>query len=382
MQAGSLVGFMSATRHLEIVGAGPAGLAAALTARAAAAVTVYEKHARAGARFHGDFQGLENWSTEEDALAELARYGVAPQLEPVAAREVVCFDSRGEALRLSCADRPLFYLIERGTSDEALDTVLVRQALAAGAQVRWSTRMDHLPGSAIIAEGPHEADIIAVGYTFTTDMADGYFAVMAESLAPGGYAYLLVSRGAGTVATCLFRRFHDERLCLERTIEFFARHAGLRWREAHAFGGSGALYAQAPLRAGPRLYAGESAGLQDPLFGFGLRYALLSGHFAARAWIAESPLLYERLWRERLRGFVRAGAVNRRLYEWLGDGGRRLAMRLLAPGRDPRRVLQRIYRPSRVKSLLGALVASRGETRQRRPGCDCTWCRCHSGRQV
>lgn len=50
-------------RALEVVGAGPAGLAAAMTARAAAAsVTVYEKHSHTGARFHGDFRGLENWA--------------------------------------------------------------------------------------------------------------------------------------------------------------------------------------------------------------------------------------------------------------------------------------------------------------------------------
>lgn len=371
---------MSATRHLEIVGAGPAGLAAALTARAAgASVTVYDKHLRAGARFHGDFQGLENWSTEEDVLTELTRLGVAPALEPVPAREIVCFDSRGSARRLSCTDCPLFYLIKRGSSDDSLDTALVRQALAAGAQIRWSKRMAHLGGSGIVAEGPHEANIIAVGYTFATDMADGYYAALSESLAPAGYAYLLVSRGAGTVATCLFRNFHDERRYLERTIEFFTRHAGLRWSEAHAFGGSGNMYAQAALRSGPRLYAGESAGLQDPLFGFGLRYALLSGHFAARAWLADSPELYERLWRERLRDFIRTGAANRRLYEWLGDGGRRLAMRFLAAKRDPRRMLRRVYRPSRVKSLLSVWVASGRRPRPTKPGCDCTWCRCRTG---
>lgn len=34
---------------------------------------------------------------------------------------------------------------------------------------------------------------------------------------------------------------------------------------------------------GPRMYVGEAAGFQDALFGFGLRYALTSGHLAGRA---------------------------------------------------------------------------------------------------
>lgn len=368
------------TRHLEIVGAGPAGLAAALTARAAgASVTVYEKHLRAGARFHGDFQGLENWTTKEDALAEFERLGIPLAFAPTPVREIVCFDSQGTPHRLSSPDDPIFYLVKRGTSDDSLDTALARQALKAGVTIRWSTRLEHLRDSGIVAEGPHEATVIAVGYTFTTDMADGYYVALADSLAPAGYAYLLVRQGCGTVAACLYREFHDEKRYLDSTVEFFKRHAGLRWREARPFGGSGNVFAQADLRSGQRLYAGESAGLQDPLFGFGLRYALLSGHFAARAWLADSTEAYERLWRARIRDFIRAGATNRRLYEWLGERGRQFLMRHLVPGGDPRRLLARVYRPTAMKRVLGALAAPRRTSHVVRPGCDCTWCRCRTG---
>ena len=372
-----------ATRHLQIVGAGPAGLGAALTARAAgASVTVYEKHSRAGARFHGDFQGLENWTTDEDALAELERLGAPLIPAPTGVREIVCFDPRGTPHRLRSPNRPIFYLVKRGSGQDSFDTALVHQALRAGATVRWSTPLAHLRDTGIVAQGPHRADVIAVGYTFTTDMADGYYVAISESLAPAGYAYLLVHRGAGTVATCFYRDFHEERRYRERTIEFFTREAGLHWTEARAFGGSGNVFAQPVLLSGALYYAGETAGLQDPLFGFGLRYALLSGHFAAQAWLAESAEVYERLWRARLRAFIRAGAFNRRLYRLLGDRGRSFLVRRVVAGRDPRRLLGHIYRPSPLKVALGRFVVRAHRRGVAKAGCDCTWCRCRDGECV
>lgn len=374
------MGSLGEQRHLEIVGAGPAGIAAALTARAARVpVTVYEKHGRAGTRFHGDFQGLENWTTEEDTLEELERLGVPLDFAPTAVHEIVCFDSRGTSHRLSAASRPPFYLVKRGGGEDSLDTALARQALKAGVTVRWSTRLGHLRDRGIIADGPHRADVIAVGHTFSTDMADGYYVALSEALAPAGYAYLLVHRGAGTVAVCLYRDFHHEKRHLERTLEFFSRQVGLRLSDPRPFGGSGSAFAEVRLASGLHFHAGESAGLQDPLFGFGLRYALLSGHFAAQAWLAGSAELYERLWRARLRDHIRAGAVNRRLYEWLGDGGRRWLVKHLVAGRDPRRILARIYRPGRIKAALGALLVHPRSESGVRAGCDCTWCRCRAG---
>ena len=371
---------MDSARHLEVVGAGPAGLSAAITARAAGTpVTVYEKRPQVGARFHGDFQGLENWTTEEDVLLELERMGLAlgPAVTPV--REIVCFDARGKARSLRSSRGPVFYLVSRGPADGTLDTCLLRQAIKAGAALRYATRQNHLEAGGIVAEGPHAADIIAAGYTFQTGMVDGYFGALSDDLAPEGYAYLLVHRGRGTVATCLSREFHDERRFVERTVEFFERHAGLRWQEPRPFGGSGNVSLEATLHRGSVYYAGESAGLQDALFGFGLRHAMLSGCFAARAWLCGSPEMYERWWRSRARNLVRAGFANRHLYWALGARGRQFLLRHWVAGSDPRRLLKRIYQPNAIKTLLGSIAPRRrlGQA-EARPGCHCTWCRCQS----
>lgn len=53
-------------KRIVIAGAGPSGLTAAINlAKAGFSVNVYEKEKDVGKRFHGDFQGIENWTTED-----------------------------------------------------------------------------------------------------------------------------------------------------------------------------------------------------------------------------------------------------------------------------------------------------------------------------
>ena len=64
-------------KKIDIVGAGPSGLVAAINlARAGYNVTVHEEKSGVGHRFHGDYQGLENWSTKEDVTLLLERIGI------------------------------------------------------------------------------------------------------------------------------------------------------------------------------------------------------------------------------------------------------------------------------------------------------------------
>jgi flavin-dependent dehydrogenase len=368
------------------VGAGPAGLSAALTvARAGGRAIVHEQRPEVGGRFHGDLQGVENWTTSTDALEELAAIGIDANsaLHPV--REGAFFDPDGREYRYS-SSKPLFYLVERGAGPGTLDQALKRQALDAGVEIRFSEPCPRLPEGGIVAGGPRGADTIAVGYTFDTRSADGAYGVLSDLLAPKGYAYLLISGGRGTVATCLFEDFHSERIYLERTVEFFKKRVGLAMREPVRFGGAGNMLLPKTARHGDILFAGEAAGFQDALWGFGIRIGMLSGHLAARALLALSPESYDRAWKTRLGGLLRTSLVNRYWFAKMGDEGYAKLMRSIARVRDTRDWLFRHYSPSAVKRLLFPLAHAAVRSRRQPPGCrvascDCTWCRwTHSGR--
>jgi len=369
---------------LQISGAGPSGLAAAISAnRAGRAVVVYERASDVGHRFHDDFQGLENWTTDGDVLEELAGLGIDPTFEHTPFRELVVFDPRGRAHQYRSA-QPLFYLVRRGPGAGTLDAALKAQALARGVEIRFGAPRHHLTGGGIVAEGPHGADAIAVGYVFTTDAPDGAYGALSDGLAPEGYSYLLVCRGRGTIASCMFADFHQERLYLERTVGFFQEKVGFRMENPRRFGGAGNFTVPRTARRGRTLFVGEAAGFQDALWGFGMRYALLSGHLAAQAVVSDRWEDYDHLWGARLGGSLRAGIVNRFLYGKLGARGYAGLTGLLDRSDDPRGWLRRRYGPSLFKSLLYP-VARRSVQSSRRQQectleeCDCTWCRCPHG---
>ncbi|MCB1055898.1 MAG: NAD(P)/FAD-dependent oxidoreductase [Acidobacteria bacterium] len=372
---------MDGSSQLDVVGAGPAGLAAAITAaRSGLEVVVHEKAARVGSRFHGDFQGLENWTTDRDVLQELTSAGIEPCFDHAPFREQVVFGPDGVGHRLR-SEQPFYYLVRRGPGPGTLDQALLAQAREAGVEVRFRDPVESLPGGGIVAHGPRRTDVVAVGYTFDTELDDGAWAALGEDIAPGGYAYLLAWNGRGTLAVCLFRDFHREKLYLQRAVELFRERVGLRWEDERPFGGAGGFRLPATAVRGNLLVAGEAAGFQDPLWGFGMRYALLSGHLAARAWLEGDLEAYDGLWKGSLGGLMRAGAVNRALYALFADRGYRLLVRSFSAASEPRSWLRRRCTPSWKTRLLYPLLRERSfPTRESDEcgsmSCACTWCRC------
>ncbi len=375
-------------KEMEIIGAGPAGLIAAINlAKMGCAVTVYEEKPDVGHRFHGDFQGLENWSSKEDVTDLLERLGIDIKLFPHGEfvcqpyNEVYIYDANLNKTVLN-SKKPFFYLVKRGDDPDSLDRALLKVAREAGARVVFNKRVDkfdNLENGAIIGVGPRAADVIAKGVLFKTTMADTAAVILDDNLAPKGYAYLLVYNGRATMATCMFREFKRERECFERTVEAFKRALpSLDMADEREFGGYGNFFLDKPVYENGKYYIGEAAGMQDCLWGFGMRYAMLSGYFAADCFVGGKD--YAAVLKSELLPMQRVSLANRFIFERFGNIGYSGFVRWLTNGNAIEKV-GRQYNPSFLKTLLYPLARWRYKSRLvdkgcHGEGCACVWCRC------
>lgn len=362
---------------IAIVGAGPAGLACAIVlARAGRQVVVREWKDRVGHRFHDDFQGLENWTSELDVLEELASVGIAAGFDCHPFDRGTVFGPSGHRYAVK-GRRPLFYLLRRGPGEGTLDTALLAQARAAGVDVRFGDRVKTFADAGVLATGPREAGIIAAGHVFETDMPDGAWLALGHEVAPGGYAYLLVRDGRGTVASCMFTGFRDQARHVKAAEDFFRAHAGLEMRDSRAFGGYGAYRLPRNATQGGHPVIGEHAGFQDALAGFGIRHAIRSGVLAAECLLTGRD--YAARWRSELGPLLEAGIVNRWMFGLGGEVGMRIAGRKLATG-DAGDVLRRAYDLTTFRRIVLPFARRHYRNALEDPSCshvdcDCVWCR-------
>ena len=366
---------------IQIAGAGPAGLAAAIVlARAGRQVVVHEAQRKVGSRFGRDFQGLENWSTAEDVLNILQAQGLDTSFTVQPCCNGTVFDPWGNAYAIH-SELPIFYMVERGPGPGSLDSALLRQARSVGVEVRFNSRLKHLHGEGILAAGPRAADAIAVGYNFDTDMKDGFWAICDDRLAPKGYAYLLVTSGRGTMKSCMFSDFKHEQVFVKRSLEAFQRLTGLEMENPVPHGGAGNFRVPASAYNGRHPLVGEQAGFQDTLWGFGMRLAISSGVLAARSLLTGKN--YDTLWRRDLLPQMQTAVVNRALYSLASNWGYRWSLRRLSSRKDIRRSLRHQYQPSWLKYLLSPWANGRYRSQRQDVSCDhvdchCVWCRGYS----
>lgn len=331
----------SANHPVAIAGAGPAGLAAAITlAHAGRRVVVHEARREVGCRFGADLQGLENWSGGEDVLDELRAQGLTDGFMRHGCSEGVAFDAWDRAYALR-SPSPLVYVVERGPRPGSLDHALLQQALDLGVELRFGSRVREAGAVHILATGPTHADAVAAGYQFETRMANGFWLVLDDALAPGGYAYLLVMNGHGTVKSCMFADFGRQQSYVARTVERFRRLVGLDMQAPRFHAGAGNILMPQTAMHGGCAVVGERAGFQDALAGFGMRYAMRSGVLAARALLEGRN--YDSLWRQHMAQPLRASLVNRALYARFGNRGYCWLLQAQAASGNTRAFLRWLY---------------------------------------
>ena len=374
---------MTVRREIDVIGAGPAGLVAAINlAKGGYAVTLHEAAAGAGHRFHGDFQGIENWTTKSDVRDFLKRINVDVnfRFEPYRGGIFVSPSLQRREIRTR---EPLFYLVERGGEEGCLDFGLLQQAEAASVKLMFNAASWNVDRGGLIAVGPRAADMIAKGVVFETNLDDEAYAIVDDRLAPKGYAYLLVNQGRATLATVIGRDFRNEKIYFQRTFEAFKKLVRMRMENVKEFGGYGNFFLRPTAIEGRKLYLGESAGFQDALFGFGMRYAMTSGFLAAESVIHGTH--YDELWKKETLPLLRTSLSNRMIYEFLGNKGYEYIAKRIGRRNDLRDVLRMAYNPSLLKTALFPLALLLANVLKRmgvedkschHENCTCVWCTC------
>ncbi|MDX1584620.1 MAG: hypothetical protein R3338_13570, partial [Thermoanaerobaculia bacterium] len=101
-------------------------------------------------------------------------------------------------------------------------------------------------------------------------------------------------------------------------------------------------------------FVGEAAGFQDYLFGLGIRYALTTGHLAARSVLEDVP--FDQLWRAEIGPKQETSVANRFLYEIGGNFGLSIFTRDAGRAKDLRTYLHNWHRKSWWKTFLSRMV--------------------------
>lgn len=299
--------------NIKILGAGISGLTAAINlAKKGYKVDVYEKNKDVGMRFHGDLQALENWSEKKNILEELKEMNVEINFDCDPFSKTT-FTNGSKDKEIS-SKKPLFYLVKRGSSFGTFDHGLKEQALKLGVNIYFektlsSDEVDIVATGSIFKEVP----AVARGIIFKTDFRDTVVMACNNELAFEGYSYLLITKGYGCMCTVVFGESDKVTECFEKTKKFFVEKFNLDIQSSKNVGGVGSFSLKNTFKKDNVLYVGEAAGLQDFLWGFGMRYAVASGYLAAQSIINNED--YEKKAKEYFRNKLKASVVNRYLWE-------------------------------------------------------------------
>lgn len=342
---------------VRVAGAGPAGLCAALLlARAGVRVELRERRALVGQRFRDAVHGIENWSSAASFSERLAAWGVdlGPVLSPC--RELWLCD--GERLHTIRSAAPLFYLVQRGPDAGSLEGRLLELARQAGAEVRLGETFER--GEAQLeAIGPASSHRVCAeaGFHFQTSAPDLAAALVEQRATPRGYAYLLVRGGRGSLCAVRFDGRPVSREQLARCEALLRRQVDLDVAQRRPGAGFGAFQLLGHFGTPERWALGEHAGLQDLLWGFGIRRALESGELAARCWLAGAD--YASAARATFAIPDRAAVVNRCLWDATAARALPLYVRWLDRHGDVRTALRQATRERRVHRWLYPLASRR-----------------------
>ena len=344
--------------RIDILGAGLSGLAAAtILAKAGKEVHVHEIRKDSGARFDGDFQGIENWTSETDFFEEMKTWGLEPEEFKSNAFDIIDLIHPDDVITNPVTSGTAFRVVERGTDEHCIDQGFKRMAISAGAKIHYEVKVD--PNDCdIVAAGPKDSSAIAFGEIFHTDHPNHVAFQLNDKLAPGAYSYLIIIDGIGLICTCLWRKQKKSGRYLNETIAWYESNYELNRIPIKRVGGKGDFSLPEKYIHEDKIYVGEAGGLQDFMWGFGMRYAITSGVLAAQSILDQCD--YEVEVRKKLVPLIKTSAINRFLMNRIGDRGFKLVarywMRDQKKNGDGLNFMKWVYQPGFLRKSLWPLV--------------------------
>lgn len=308
-------------KTIKILGAGPAGLTAAINLAARGyKVNLYERYSEIGRQRGQNAQLLPNWFSKDDIIIELEKYNI--EVNPVAAvsKIEVYFDDQN-IFTIYGRKTPIGYTVLR-CGKNSLEEYLAQQAEKLGVNIKtnWKEKIE----ADIIATGTKRADALIYGGMFKGKFDQNKPKVYFDfKHTPGSYFYLfphadeLATFVIGTIA----RLGGNPRKSFEELITKKQSFLGIKNSNLiYTFGGRANFEIPKTAKEGKSLLVGEAAGFIDPLFGFGMYYAIKSGYLAAKSiW---KGVNYDTLWKKAfLFDLIRLGLYRRFLLEKLKEEG-------------------------------------------------------------
>ena len=349
---------------IKIGGGGIASLSCAINLRLAGFdVLVYEKNQDVGQHRYNDYQGLENWTNDENVLEFLKRINIEVNFPNYPWFEVMGLDADPNQYQIKSKE-PLFYLVKRGPVSDSLDQNLKKQAQVMGVQFEFNKTVQ-----------PQEVDIVGTGHTknsygtvlgitFETNLSDRVLCLLDDNVAPQAYAYLIAVNNQATIATCfltLRKYLKVSRQHLEEAIQRFQKLYKFSIKNPQYFGGQANL---GFVMDRDKIYIGEAGGFQDGFLGFGMRYAFLSGYLAAQSILKarnykEAAKNYWQVIEKEIYPLLKTSIVNRFIYEFFTNKTYKWLLKKIVKLEDMRKFAQKQYQPTLYKNLLFPVVKLR-----------------------
>jgi flavin-dependent dehydrogenase len=347
-------------KKITIAGAGISGLTAGINlAKAGFDTIIYEQHGEIGRRFGNDFQGIENWTSDEDVYVFLNRINIESNFPTWSQKNIEIWLDGGKRESLNTNKTP-FYLVKRGTDLDTLDQNLLKQAKSLKSlQIVFNSPIKDYSTIDIVATGPcfrdRYTDGIVSGYKFQTSHPDLVALILNDNFAPDGYGYCIIIRGIGVITTVLFRDYEKINEYRENLVHYVKKQINIDIdiNSPHLYGGVG-NYFLARVPPDRKIYVGEAGGFQDGFWGFGIRSAMNTGYIAAQS-IIKGFDYYEAI-SQQVTPLIKASIVNRYLYRLLNNPSYGFVAKMLHFFKNPEELLGTNYQFSALKRILFPLA--------------------------